>query len=178
MHVLRLHADPALRVVDLQIAQAQGGPARGVRGQCGPFHTPQQYVDPRGQLTDGERLGHVVVRADPETDQQVGLVVPGGEHQHRDRPLGLDPAADLQSVEAGQHHVQDQQLGQPALGRGDGGRAVRGRLHLEALGPQAGRDGLGDGVVVLDDEYAPLGAGGRRGAVVGGVRLFHVPVRP
>ena len=62
----------------------------------------------------------------------------------------------------GQHDVEDQQIGLPGLGRVDGGRAVARRLHEEALGAQAGGDGVDDRRVVLDDEHPALGAGSRR----------------
>ena len=151
-------------------------PLRGrVRGQRGALDPAQQHVHAGGQLAHRERLGHVVVGADAEADQHVGLVVPRGEHQHRHRPLGLHPAADLQAVEAGQHDVEDQQVGLPGLGGVHGGRAVAGRLHLEALGAQPGRDGVDDRRVVLDDQDPALGARGGRRAVVGGVCLLHRP---
>ena len=90
-------------------------------------------------------------------------------------PVGLHPAADLQAVEAGQHDVEDQQVGLPGLGRVDGGRAVARGLHEESLGAQAGRDGVDDRRVVLDHQHPALRARGGRRAVVGGVCLLHRP---
>lgn len=130
----------------------------------------------RRQLPHRERLGHVVVGADPEPDQHVGLVVARGEHQHRHRAGGLHTAADLQSVEAGQHDVEDQQIGLPGLGGVDGRRPVARGLHEKSLGAQTGRDGVDDRRIVLDHEHPALRARRGRGrTVVGGVCLLHRP---
>lgn len=175
MHVLRADPDPALRVVDLQLAQAQDPAARGDGRERGPLDPAQQHVHPGGQLAHRERLGHVVVRADAEADQHVGLVVAGGQHEDRDGTLGLDPAAHLQAVETGQHHVQDHQVGLPGLGGVDGRRTVRRGLDEEALGAQPRGDRLHDRGVVLDHQDAPLGPRSGRRTVVSGVCLLHCP---
>jgi hypothetical protein len=140
-----------------------------------PLDAPQQHVHAGRQLPHRERLGHVVVGADPEADQHVGLVVTGRQHQHRHRPLGLHPAAHLQAVEARQHDVEHHQVGLPRLGGVHGRRAVGGRLHQEALGPQPGGDGLDDGGVVLDDQHAALRTRRDRRAGLAGVCLLHRP---
>ena len=106
----------------------------GGAGVGGPLHPAQQDVHPGGQLPHRERLGEVVVRADREPDEQVGLVVAGGEHQHRHRPVGLDPAAHLQAVEAGQHHVEDDEVRLSGAELLDRAGPVRRDLHAEALG--------------------------------------------
>lgn len=175
MHVLAAHPDPALRVVDLQLAEAQDAAARRHGGECCALDAAQQHMHACRELPHRERLGHVVVGADTEADEHVRLVVARREHQHGDRALGLDPAADLQAVEARQHDVEHHQIGLPGLGRVDGGRSVHGRLDEEALGPQAGGDGIDDRRVVLDDQHAALGAGCGRDAVVRGVCLLHGP---
>lgn len=176
MHIRAAHPHPALGVVDLQLPQPEDAAARGVRGQRGALDPAQQDMHPGGQLPHRERLGHVVVGADAEAHQHVGLVVPGGEHHHRHRTLGLDPAAHLQAVEARQHHIEDQQIGLPGLGGVHGGRAVGGRLHLETLGAQPGRDGLDDRRVVLNDQDPALGTRrGRGGAALRCLSLVHRP---
>jgi hypothetical protein len=99
------------------------------------------------------RLENGFVGADREPHEQVGLVVAGGEHEDRHRPLGLDAPAHLEAVEAGQHHVEHDRVGWGAPGGGHRARPVTGDLDEEALGPQPGRDGVGDGPLVLDDEH-------------------------
>ena len=93
--------------IDPQVAQVAGGAGRQLGG---PLDPAQQRGDPGHQLAHPERLGEVVVGTDAEPDQDVRLVVARGQHQHRDRPLGLDPPAHLVAVEPGQHHVQHHQV--------------------------------------------------------------------
>jgi len=150
-----VHADPypALGEVDLQLAE----PQRGVLDQARrPFEPAQEGVDPRHQLPHAERLAQVVVRTDPQPDEQVGLAVPGREHEYGHRPVGLDPAAHLQPVEARQHDVENDHV-RPAGAAGlDRRRPVNGNLHGEPLGPQPSRHRLSDRGLVVDDENAAL----------------------
>ena len=76
-----------------------------------PIGAPQQRVHARDELARAERLRHVVVGADREPDEQVGLAVARGEHEHRQRPLALDLLAHLDAVEAGQHEVEHHEVG-------------------------------------------------------------------
>lgn len=152
MYVRAGPTDPPLGLVDLNVAEVDGGWC----GRGGPFHPAQQDVHPGGQLPHRERLGEVVVRTDREPHQQIGLVVPGGEHQHRHRPDGLDPPAHLQAVEAGQHHVEDDEIRLSGAELLDRAGAVRRDLHREALGAESGGDRLGNGSFVLDHQYPAL----------------------
>jgi hypothetical protein len=80
-------------------------------GQAGAARPAQDRTHAQRQLTRAEGLGDVVVRAGLEADQAVGLVAEGGQHDHRDRPLGAQPAAHLEAVHAGQHEVEDDEVG-------------------------------------------------------------------
>ena len=68
-------------------------------------------MHPGDQLPRAERLGEVVVGADGEADDEVGLGVAGGEHQHRHRSVALDLAAHLEAVEAREHEVEHHEVG-------------------------------------------------------------------
>jgi hypothetical protein len=50
------------------------------------------------------------VTVSPNRSRSGVLTIPCGQYQHRHRALGLDPPADLEPVEAGQHEVQDHQI--------------------------------------------------------------------
>jgi hypothetical protein len=117
-----------------------------------PVHPSQQHLDPGDEFAHAERLGEVVVGADAESDQHVGLVAAGRQHQHRDRPLGLDAPADLESVEPRQHHIQNHQIRCGGSHRGDRRRAVDRGLHDEALGTQPGGARRKDGRLVVDHQ--------------------------
>ena len=143
--------DPARPAVDRQVTD---GEHRGLlRGELArPVDATQQGADAGDDLAHAERLGHVVVGADPEADEQVGLVGTRREHEHRHRPLRLDPPADLEPVEAGQHEVEDDEVGRVlAVGR-DRTRPVERLDDTEAFCHKAIGDGLVDRRVVLDDE--------------------------
>ena len=115
-----------------------------------PLHAPQQRAHPRDQLARRERLGHVVVGADRQPDQQVGLLAARRQHQHRDRPVALDAAADLEPVQPGQHQVEHHQVRAHAVAQRDAGVAVVRHLDREALGAQPRGDRGGDHLLVLD----------------------------
>ena len=72
-------------------------------------------MNPSDELAGAERLGQVVVGADLEADDEIGLGVTCGEHQHRDRSFTLDLAADVEAVEAGEHEVEHHEVGPEAL---------------------------------------------------------------
>jgi hypothetical protein len=65
------------------------------------------------QFADAERLGQVVVGAALEADHRIGFAVAGGEHENGRRHVragGPQGATDRDAVEAGQHHIEHQQV--------------------------------------------------------------------
>ena len=114
MHDLAVARDTrraAGSIVD--VADRRSGSAPRRRGPLGPgaVDPAQERVDPGDELPGAERLRHVVVGADAEPDDEVVLGVAGGEHEHRDRPVGLDALAHLEAVEAGEHEVEHDEIG-------------------------------------------------------------------
>ena len=112
----------------------------------------QHRAHPQGQFPRAERLGHVVVRAGLEADQAVGLVAQGGQHHDRDRPAGAQPAAHLQAVHAGQHQVEDDQVGRLL---GDPAQRLVPVVHAldrMAVADEVPADDVGDGGIVVHDE--------------------------
>ncbi len=96
----------------LERVHRQGAhPQNAVVRQCRVFHPAQQRTDSGHQLARTVGLGHVVVGAEVETEQQVVLVGPRGQHQDpHDRLLTQDPA-NVVAVDLRHHHVQQQQVG-------------------------------------------------------------------
>src|SRR5436309_2817365 len=74
-------------------AEAQRAGRRVARrlGVGGPVGPAQDGVDPGDELPGAERLGQVVVGADGQADEQVGLGVAGRQHEDGHRPVLLDP---------------------------------------------------------------------------------------
>jgi hypothetical protein len=121
-----------------------------------PLDPAQQRVHPRRQLPHRERLGEIVVGANGETDQEIGFVVAGGQHEHTHRSLRLNPPAHLEAVEPGQHDVEYHQVGLVGIGPGHRGRPVVRDRHVETFGPQPGGHRFGDRPFVLHHQNPPL----------------------
>ena len=149
VHERAVAADLAPRGIDRDGA-GDDRPRRRLLG--GALDAAQQRPHARDELALAERLGHVVVGADAEPDEQVGLRVERGEHEHRHGALALDAAADLVAVDARQHDVEHDEVGADALAELDAARAVVGDLDGEALGAQAGGQRVGDRRLVLHDD--------------------------
>jgi hypothetical protein len=127
---------------------------RNLRGRrLHAFPPPEDGLDPYRQLSQAERLGQVVVGADREPRHLVGLLRPRGQHQHRDPLVLLDLLAHLEPVHAGEHEIEDDEIGAFLECRTDALRAVTRHHGLESLRDQPGPDGLGDGLLVLHHEH-------------------------
>jgi len=96
----------------------------------------QDGPDPAAEFPDRERLGDVVVGADLEAQDLVALIVARREHDDRHLAAASQAAADLDAVDPGQHHVEDDEV--EALGCELVKRLapVERRDHLVAVAPQ------------------------------------------
>ena len=133
-------------------------------GGAGPMGAPQQRAHARDHFVGAERLGDVVVGAQLEPDDAIRLFGPGREHDDRDARrarVTAQRAAYLQAVEAGEHQVEQQQVGQRAAHRRQDFRAGVKHVHGKAGAPEAVAEQVRDVVVVLDDQQT-LGRGSRR----------------
>ena len=155
--------DPALRGVERDAAD------RLRRGLGDAVRAAQHPGDAGDQLARRERFGHVVVGAHLEPDDAVDLVVAGGDEEDR-RPvlLGAQPAADLDTVDAGQPDVEDDRRRLVAVDRVEGVVTVVLDVHAVAGLGQVQADDVGDRGLVLDDQdeaagLGPARLGGRRG---------------
>ena len=98
--------------VNGQVAEA----AHVVWGR-GPALPPQDRLDTRHQLSRAERLGQVIVGADLQAGNPIGLFGAGGEHENVD--VGALPQASrhLHPVHPGQVEVENDQIGAMGLGQ-------------------------------------------------------------
>ena len=134
-----------------QVAVGDGASDAATGPLPGP---PQDRVDPEHELARAERLGHVVVGAALEPDHPVGLGAEGGQHDHRQVvAAGAQPLADLETVDARQHQVEDHQVGGTVAQQCERALAVGGLVHLVPGGPQVGDHDLADRHVVIDHQY-------------------------
>jgi hypothetical protein len=99
----------------------------------------------------------VVVAADGQAGDLVLGGVLGRQEQHRGAGVArAEPAGDVEAVQVGQHHVQDDQVGAVALGGGERLQPAGGGGHLEPGQAQAGRQQLKDVGLVLDHQQQGL----------------------
>ena len=135
-------------------------------------------MDAGHELTGAERLGEVVVGADGQADDEVGLGIAGREHQHRDRALALDLAAHVEAVETREHEVEHHQVGLELAAALHARGAVGGDGDREALAAQTGGHGLCDRRLVLDHDDRAREGGSRCGHARSSVRSPSARVVP
>jgi hypothetical protein len=133
-----------------------------------PAHgSAHDRVHPRHQLRWRERLHDVVVRAALQADDAIGLLTLGGEQDDRD-PLVevfVNPAHDLEPVEAREHDVEHKQVRRAAEGGSHGGGPVRDGACLVAGPLEVPRHHLGNRRLIVDDQDRAARASRRRHAV-------------
>src|SRR4051812_25229612 len=145
------------RRVNLQLAEAQRWLvlADGV-------DAAQHRVDARDELGGGEGLDDVVVGAEAQAHDAIGLLALGGEQDDRaGAVLGAYAAHDLEPVEAGEHEVEHDQVRWSLGDRLEGREAVLGHARLVARSLQIARDDFADRRLVVDDEHGSSGVGHR-----------------
>ena len=146
--------------VDAQVADAA---ARRDTARC-VLGAAQHGPHARHQLARAERLGQIVVGAQLQADQPVGLLHAGGEHDDRQAVGGrvlAQGAGDVEAVQAGQHQVEHQQVGPLGAGQAQGGRAVARRQHAKARPVQIVAHDGHDARLVVHHEDGPVAVGPR-----------------
>jgi len=124
---------------------------------------PEQGLRSRDQLLRVERLGQVVVRPHLEPDHHVGDLVARGEHDDWHLALLADLFADRQPIRAGQHDVQDHEVGLELAEPRQRLGAVAYSLDLVALTCQVETCQLDDVCFVVHDQ--DLGAQNSRHSI-------------
>ena len=133
--------------VHLEVGHAQHALARRA--------APEQGTEPRRQLGERERLGHVVVGPGIEPGDALVERVLGGEDQHRQRRLPRpDVAEHLEPGPARQHQIEHDGVVVDGARLVAGVRAVVQDVDGVAFLLEAGLDEAGDLPVVLNHEDA------------------------
>lgn len=125
----------------------------------GPLAAGCLHPSQHGADTGFDDLGtggfdDVVVGARLQSDDDVEVVTPGGEHDDRELAVLPDPAAHLDAVDPGQHQVQQEQIGLELREGGEPGLTGGGRTHLVAAAAQPEFDPFADGGVVFYEQHA------------------------
>ena len=127
---------------------------RGARQLVEPG-AAQQRVDPRHHLAGVERLGDVVVGAQLQAHDLVGVFHARGQHDDRrggQRLVGAHDARDLPTVEVRHHQVEDDQVGPLAAQHVQRGLAIGGGEHLVAGLLQVAAQHFDDGLIIVNDQ--------------------------
>lgn len=159
-------------------ASSSTQPARSrLPGGLGDPPQAQQGVHPGRDLVDVEGLGDVVVAAQRQAPDLVLHRAPGREEEDgRVDPGGAEPAADLETVEVGQSHVEQDHVGRALGGRFHRLAAGSGGDHVEAQELQRHREHRGDARLVLHDQHTGLLGG--NGHVHAGGHFLRAGSRP
>ena len=152
--------------VDLEVAGERDRRRRAVAGRR-RARAPQRRRDPRQQLLDAERLGHVVVGAEVERGDLVAVAAARRDDDHADGRALAHLAAELEAVDVRQHQVEQDDVG--LLGLEQRERAQR-RRSRRSCRSRARRGSSGSG-------RRCWGRPRRSGCCVRARRLRHRPDR-
>jgi hypothetical protein len=126
-------------------------------GRQWALKTAEHGLDAGHEFARAERFGNVVIGADLQTEDAVGLAAFGGEKNYRHGSEAgslANRAAEFETIFARDHDVQHKQSGTLALGIGDHSRAVGIDAHCEAVVLQVMANEAGNIGIVFDDEDA------------------------
>ena len=121
---------------------------------------PPRNGDPRNLQRSVEKLARIegfrqiVVGADLQPDDPVGVVAAGRQHQDRDGGAGAQAPADLEAVDVGQHDVEHHGVETLAVERVEAVDPGQAAFHREAGGAEIIRDHGGQAGIVIDDQDA------------------------
>ena len=144
--------------VDLQVTRAHEV-ALGIL--FGNFRPPQHRPDPGDEFLRAEGFGHVIVRAEFQPEDFIGLLVPRGKDDHRNGGFLAQAARDIQPVDIRQAQIDDQQIRIPFMRGGKGLASVRGGQDLESGLDQIVTDQVRDFAFVVHYQDGFHGASGR-----------------
>ena len=149
----RIDSDLPSGWVNRQVAESNRG---GVFAPVDAIPAPQNRFDARNEFARVEWLGQVIVRAEFETEDLVDIFVAGGEHENRGGVIrGAQSAADFETVELRQHHIQHDQGGMFAVRQIERGFAVLRSEDAKTFAFEVHARELDDGgfVVYEEDEF-------------------------
>src|SRR5579875_1037912 len=119
------HRFPARRI-KLEIAKGENGAGRAVAAA-------KERTDAGGQLFKGKRLDQVIIGAGIQASDPIWYLVTRGQHQNGDIPPRAQSSADFEAVQAGHHHVEDDQVGRTVAGDEEALGSIAGNIDLVAL---------------------------------------------
>ena len=102
-------------------------------------HTAAERLHPGQQLTDAERLGHIVIGTDGQAADLILLLPLGAQDDNADLLIGAaDGLAEREAIHARQHHVQNGRIAAGLLSPAEAVPLRRCRPPLPPFPPAAG----------------------------------------
>src|SRR5579862_1001904 len=154
----RVQRGRAARAVDGEAAHRE---RRFRRGPGARARAAQQRFDAREQHSRLHGLHDIVVGAHLESQHLVDVLALGGEDEDRHRAAPAKLAADREPILAGQHEVEDDELGLQAVEALGGHQAVALDRHLVAVAFQVVANGSCQPRAVFDEQHPGVTCGGR-----------------
>ena len=117
---------------------------------------PQYGPYAQHKLTHAERLDHIVISPKAQAHHAIHLFTSGREHQHGDMGgfgLRTQKAADLKSVRAGHHDIQQQKSRQMLTGQSERLVAIGRLQNAETLTLQIKAQKLADIGFIFNYQY-------------------------
>jgi hypothetical protein len=114
--------------------------------------TAKDGSDSGEQFARVERFGDIVVGAEFQADDAIGLLAHGGEHDDGDFRLGAQPSGEVEAGFAGQHQVEHDKLVVAVEPGASGFLAVADGGDADALLFKEAGEQVADFAVVIDDE--------------------------
>ena len=115
------------------------------------FGAPQNGLDARRQFARVEGLGEIIVGPELQTDNTVHVFAARGQHQHWHAAGEAKPLQDFKTVQAGQHHVQNDQVITALLGGFERRVTLMNAIYRETLALQEFLEQGAQLSVVIDD---------------------------
>ena len=112
---------------------------------------PGHGTHPRREFAHGERLHDVVVGAEFESHDAIGLVTASRRDDHRDVRRAAKLSQDLEPITVGQTQIQQDDI--DILRRQHDLAGVHDVLGLDPIALKTGQQWLSDSRVVLDDKH-------------------------
>src|ERR1051326_1886557 len=145
---LSVQSHRAGRPVQLEAAGAHAFFAR----RCGS--AAQDRLHARDELARLERLRQIVVRTELEPDDPSHQLAARSEHDDRHATRLADRAADCEAVDAGQHDVENDDVGRFRLHGANAVMRIDERAHREAEAREVLLEERVELFVIVDDEDA------------------------
>jgi len=125
---------------------------RGTRATI-QLTAPQHGPYARHELAEAKGLDDVVIRPEFQAHDTIQFLTPSSEHEDRHGRVTTQRAAEREAVHLGEHDVQENEVGLRTLRQLQTLGTREGMEGLKTLLVQAKEQGLGNALVILDEQH-------------------------